>query len=55
LKLLLTAYAAPLVPVQIVYVANRLLPKRAVVFMEFMSDVFAKLAAFNAASGLAKT
>lgn len=47
LQLLLTDYSAPLVPIQMVYVANRLLPKRALVFMDFMSDVFSKLPAFN--------
>jgi LysR family transcriptional regulator for bpeEF and oprC len=47
LRLLLTDYAAPLVPIQIVYVANRLLPKRALVFMDFIGEVFAKLPAFN--------
>jgi DNA-binding transcriptional LysR family regulator len=47
LQLLLTAYAAPPVPVQIVYVANRLLAKRAIVFMDFFSDVFSKIPAFN--------
>ncbi len=47
LQLLLTDHAAPLVPVHIVYVANRLLPKRAVVFMDFIANVFAKVPAFN--------
>lgn len=47
LQLLLTDYAAPLVPIQIVYVANRLLPKRALVFMDFIADVFSRIPAFN--------
>jgi DNA-binding transcriptional LysR family regulator len=51
LQLLLTQYAAPLVPVQLVYVANRLLPKRAIVFMDFIADVFSKVPAFNADGG----
>jgi LysR family transcriptional regulator for bpeEF and oprC len=54
LQLLLTEYAAPLVPVQIIYVANRLLPKRAIVFIEFIVDVFSKIPAFNDDSGLHK-
>lgn len=40
LKFILTGYSAPAVPVQIVYVANRLLPTRATVFMDFIADVF---------------
>jgi len=50
LKLLLTDYAAPLVPIQIVYVANRLLPQRALVFMDFVADVFSKTPAFASAA-----
>ena len=42
LQLLLNEYVAPLVPIQIVYLANRLLPQRAIVFMDFMADVFAE-------------
>jgi DNA-binding transcriptional LysR family regulator len=41
LQLLLNEYVAPPVPIQIVYLANRLLPQRAIVFMDFMADVFA--------------
>ncbi len=33
--------------VQMVYVANRLLPTRAIVFMDFMTDVFSKIPALN--------
>ena len=48
LQLVLTGYAAPPVPVQVIYVANRLLPKRATVFMDFIAEVFSKVPAFNA-------
>lgn len=41
LQLLLGEYVAPPVPIQIVYLANRLLPQRAIVFMDFMADIFA--------------
>ena len=41
LQLLLNEYVAPPVPIQIVYLANRLLPQRAIVFMDFMADIFA--------------
>jgi len=47
LQLLLTEYAAPPVPIQIIYVANRLLPKRAMVFMDFIADAFSKVPALN--------
>jgi len=47
LQLLLTGHAAPLVPVQIIYVANRLLPKRAIVFIDFIADMFSRIPAFN--------
>lgn len=49
LQRILLEHAAPTVPVQIVYVANRLLPTRAIAFMDFMSDVFSKIPAFGAA------
>ncbi|RMO84463.1 Transcriptional regulator, LysR family [Pseudomonas syringae pv. philadelphi] len=48
LQLLLTAHTAPMVPVQIVYVANRLLPTRAIVFMDFIAEAFSKVPALNA-------
>ncbi|MCU9948941.1 LysR family transcriptional regulator [Pseudomonas sp. PDM13] len=48
LQLLLRDYAAPPVPVQVVYLAARLLPKRAIVFMDFIAEVFAKSSAFSA-------
>lgn len=47
LQFILTGHAAPAVPVQIVYVANRLLPTRAIVFIDFIADVFSKIPAFN--------
>ncbi|MCU6154351.1 LysR family transcriptional regulator [Enterobacter hormaechei] len=47
LQLLLTDYTAPPVPIQAVYVANRLLPKRAIVFMDFVAEIFAKNPAFK--------
>ncbi|MEX5496968.1 LysR family transcriptional regulator [Pseudomonas asgharzadehiana] len=47
LRVLLRDYAAPAVPVQVIYVADRLLPKRAIVFMDFIAEVFAKNSAFN--------
>lgn len=47
LQVILTNHAAPPVPVQMVYVANRLLPTRAIVFMDFMADVFSKIPALN--------
>ncbi|MFZ6756265.1 LysR family transcriptional regulator [Undibacterium sp. Ji50W] len=48
LQLLLTEHTAPPVPVQIIYVANRLLPTRAVVFMDFIAEVFSQIPALNA-------
>lgn len=48
LQLVLTGYAAPPVPVQVIYVANRLLPKRAIVFMDFIAEAFSKDPALNA-------
>lgn len=48
LQLLLTEHSAPPVPVQIIYVANRLLPTRAVVFMDFIAEAFSKVPALNA-------
>ncbi|MBP0944007.1 LysR family transcriptional regulator [Pseudomonas alliivorans] len=47
LQLVLNDYVAPPVPIQIVYLANRLLPQRAIVFMDFMADVLAKSSAFD--------
>lgn len=39
-KLLLTGYSAPPVPIQIVYAASRLLPRRAGAFMDFFAAAF---------------
>nr|WP_321461221.1 LysR family transcriptional regulator [uncultured Vibrio sp.] len=47
LQLLLRNYTAPPVPIQAVYLANRLLPKRAVVFMDFVANIFAKKSVFT--------
>ena len=47
-QLLLTEHTAPPVPVHIIYVANRLLPTRAIVFMDFIAVAFAKIPALNA-------
>lgn len=47
LQILLRDYVAPLVPIQAVYVADRLLPKRAIVFMDFIAEIFAKTSAFH--------
>lgn len=47
LQLLLTDYTASPVPIQAIYVANRLLPKRAIVFMDFVAEIFKKNSAFN--------
>ncbi|CAM3356511.1 LysR family transcriptional regulator [Pseudomonas floridensis] len=55
LQLLLRDYVAPPVPVQAVYLANRLLPKRAIVFMDFIADVFAKSPAFEADGSLSRS
>jgi LysR family transcriptional regulator, regulator for bpeEF and oprC len=48
LQLLLGGYEAPPVPIQILYVANRLLPKRAIVFMDFIAKAFANIPALSA-------
>jgi len=47
LQLLLGEYAAPPVPIQILYVANRLMPKRAIVFMDFITQKFSQIPALN--------
>lgn len=47
LRLLLGEYAAPPVPIQILYVANRLMPKRAIVFMDFITQKFSLIPALN--------
>ena len=47
LQLLLRDYTASPVPIQAVYLANRLLPKRAIVFMDFVASIFAKKSTFT--------
>jgi len=47
LQFILADQDVPPVPVQIVYVANRLLPTRAIVFMDFMAEVFSSIPALN--------
>ena len=47
LQLLLADYPASPVPIQAVYVANRLLPKRAIVFMDFVAEIFEKNPGFK--------
>jgi DNA-binding transcriptional LysR family regulator len=47
LQLLLHEHAAPPVPIQILYVADRLLSKRAMVFMDFITQLFAAVPALN--------
>jgi DNA-binding transcriptional LysR family regulator len=47
LQLILNDYAPPPVPIQIVYLAGRFLPKRAIAFMDFVAEIFEKISAFN--------
>ena len=47
LKRILTGYEAAPVPIHILYVANRLLPRRAAVFMDFMAEAFSKVETLN--------
>ncbi|MBB5942845.1 LysR family transcriptional regulator [Xanthomonas sp. 3307] len=47
LQTVLGAYAAPSVPMHIVYAANRLLPKRAAVFMDFIAEAFSQIPQLN--------
>lgn len=42
LRILLADQAAPIAPIQVVYPAKRLLPRRARVFLEFITDEFAR-------------
>ena len=48
LQRVLEGYEAPPVPIHMLYVANRLLPRRAIAFMDFIADAFAKVEALNA-------
>ncbi|NYH46577.1 UNVERIFIED_ORG: DNA-binding transcriptional LysR family regulator [Xanthomonas campestris] len=47
LQTVLDAFAPPPAPMQIVYAANRLVPKRALVFMDFIAEAFAKIPQLN--------
>ncbi|WP_417762872.1 LysR family transcriptional regulator [Shewanella sp.] len=47
LQLLLRDYTAPPAPIQTIYMANRLLPKRAIVFMDFVAEIFANTEVFT--------
>jgi DNA-binding transcriptional LysR family regulator len=47
LQIVLSEFSPPPVPMQIVYVANRLVPKRAVVFMDFITEEFSKIPQLN--------
>ncbi|GGA09774.1 LysR family transcriptional regulator [Dyella caseinilytica] len=48
LRLLLSKQIAAPVPIQILYVANRLLPRRAIVFMDFIAEALAQVPSLNA-------
>jgi len=50
LQRVLQGYEAPLVPIHMLYVANRLLPRRAIAFMDFIADAFSRVEALNTAS-----
>lgn len=50
LKRLLPDYEAPPVPIQMLYLVSRLLPRRAIVFMDFIAEIFAEAPALNVAS-----
>jgi DNA-binding transcriptional LysR family regulator len=50
LRRVLTGYEARPVPIHMLYVANRLLPRRAVVFMDFIADAFRNIEALNFAA-----
>jgi LysR family transcriptional regulator for bpeEF and oprC len=52
-KSLLVEHCGPLVPIHIVYAANRLLPSRARVFMDFIAAAFARDTALNVGSAAA--
>ncbi|AYA92735.1 LysR family transcriptional regulator [Stenotrophomonas sp. Pemsol] len=47
LQTVLDEFSAPPVPMQIVYAANRLVSKRAIVFMDFIAEEFAKIPQLN--------
>jgi DNA-binding transcriptional LysR family regulator len=48
LRVLLSEHAAAPVPIQILHVANRLLARRAIVFMDFIAQAFSLVPALNA-------
>ncbi len=50
LQRILADHEAPPVPIHMLYVANRLLPRRATVFMDFIADAFSRIAALNVAA-----
>ncbi len=54
LRQVLVDYEAPPVPIQFLYVANRLLPKRAIVFMDFIAEAFAGIPGLNEADSNAR-
>lgn len=47
LQRVLRGYEPPVVPVHIVYAADRLLPRRAIAFMDFIGEAFAHIKALN--------
>nr|WP_298123633.1 substrate binding domain-containing protein [uncultured Pseudoxanthomonas sp.] len=47
LQIVLEEFSAPPVPMQIVYAANRLVSKRAIVFMDFITEEFARIPQLN--------
>lgn len=47
LCLILNEHFSPPVPIQILYVANRLMPKRVTAFMDFMTQAFSEISAIN--------
>lgn len=50
LKALLTEHAAPGTPVNVLFSADRLLPQRASVFIEFITEVLANVPGFDGTS-----
>lgn len=54
LRQVLGDYQAPPVPIQFLYVANRLLAKRAIVFMDFIAEAFAAIPGLNEADSNAR-
>jgi DNA-binding transcriptional LysR family regulator len=51
---LLIDHHGPRVPIHFVYAANRLLPRRARVFMDYIAEAFARDPALNAETGAIK-